>query len=58
MLIESEDSDPKYSEVEYWDFYDDEDEKVLGVERWGNDFEVSAGYYIEPYELTILSAGE
>lgn len=58
VLIESEDSDPKYSEVEYWDFYDDEDEKVLGVERWGNDFEVSAGYYIEPYELTILSAGE
>jgi inorganic pyrophosphatase len=58
VLIESQDSDPKYSEVEYWDFYDDEDEKVLGVERWGDDFEVSAGHYIEPYELTILSAGE
>ena len=58
VLIESEDSDPKYSEVEYWDFYDDDDEKVLGVERWGNDFEVTAGYYIEPYELTILSTGD
>lgn len=58
VLIESEDSDPKYSEVEYWDFYDDDDEKVLGVERWGNDFEVSAGHYIEPYELTILSTGD
>ncbi len=57
VLIESEDSDPRYSEVEYWDFYDDSDERVLGVERWGSDFEVSTGKYIEPYELTILSAG-
>lgn len=57
VLIESENSAPRYAEVEFWDFYDDSDEKSLGVERWGNDFEASVGRYIEPFELTILSVG-
>lgn len=57
VLVESEDSAPHYAQVEFWDYYDDEEEKFLGVERWGNELEVSAGQYIEPYELTILSTG-
>ena len=58
VLIESEDSEPHYSQVEFWDFYDEEDEQFLGIERWGNELEVSVGHYIEPFELSILSTGD
>ena len=57
VLVESEDSQPHYAKVEFWDFYDSSEEYFLGVERWGNELEVSVGKYIEPYELDILSAG-
>jgi hypothetical protein len=57
VLIESEDSPPRYAQVEFWDFCDDSEEHFLGVERWENEIEVSTGRSIEPYELTILAAG-
>jgi len=57
VLIESEDSTPKYAQVEYWDFYESSDEWTLGIEKWGGEIEVSLGRYIEPYEIEILSAG-
>lgn len=57
VLVESEDSQPHYAKVEFWDFYDESEEFTLGVERWGNELEVSVGHYIEPYELNILSVG-
>ncbi len=57
VLIESEDSEPHYAEVEFWDYSDDEDQQFLGVERWGNELEISLGHYIEPFELSILSTG-
>lgn len=58
VSIETQDSEPRFVEVEYWDYYDDSEEYTLGVERWGNDIEVSAGEYIEPYELTILPGAD
>lgn len=57
VLIESEDSEPRYTQVEYWDYYNDAEDKFIGVERWGGELEASAGHYIEPFELSILSAG-
>lgn len=57
VLIESSDSPPRYTEVEFWDFCDDSETHFLGVERWGNELEASTGKSIGDYELTILSAG-
>ena len=57
VLVESEDSPPRYVEVEYWDFLDASEQKFLGIERWGGEFEVSLGHSIAPYDLTILHAG-
>lgn len=57
VLIESSDSPPRYTEVEFWDFCDESEQHFLGVERWGNDLEASTGKSIEPFELIILSAG-
>ncbi|PIQ24563.1 hypothetical protein COW36_11135 [bacterium (Candidatus Blackallbacteria) CG17_big_fil_post_rev_8_21_14_2_50_48_46] len=57
VLMESEDSTPKYAQVEYWDFYSSDEESALGVEKWGGDLEVSLSQAIEPYEITILALG-
>ena len=57
VLVESENTAPRYTEVEFWDFYDDADERSLGIERWDNELEASIAQYIEPYELNILSIG-
>jgi hypothetical protein len=57
VLIESQDSTPRYSQVEYWDFCDQDEVHYLGVERWGDELEASLAEEIEPYELTILPAG-
>jgi hypothetical protein len=58
VLIESEDSQPKYAQVEYWDFYEESDEWTFGVEKWGGQIECSLGRYIEPFEIEILSFGK
>ncbi|HEY9844472.1 MAG: DUF4178 domain-containing protein [Candidatus Sericytochromatia bacterium] len=57
VLIESEDSTPHKTQVEFWDYCDDSEEHFLGIERWGDELEVSSGHAIEPFELTILAAG-
>ncbi len=54
VLIESQDSTPQRSRVEYWDYCDDTEDYYLSVERWGEELEVSVAQAIEPYELTIL----
>ncbi|AUJ25047.1 DUF4178 domain-containing protein [Virgibacillus dokdonensis] len=41
---------------EYYDFYDDSDEKSLSLEKWGNEIEASIGYEIEEYELKIIAS--
>ena len=57
VLVESEDSAPHHSQVEYWDYCDNSENHFLSVERWGEELEASLGQSIEPYELTILSVG-
>lgn len=57
VLIESSDSPPRYSEVEFWDYCDDSEAHFLSVERWGNELEASTGQPIGDYELDILAAG-
>ncbi|WP_050182156.1 DUF4178 domain-containing protein [Domibacillus robiginosus] len=41
--------------VDYYDYTDDSEEHFLSVEVWGGDVEVSYGYEIEEYEITILA---
>ncbi|OKL36484.1 DUF4178 domain-containing protein [Domibacillus mangrovi] len=41
--------------VDYYDYADDSGEHYLSVEVWGGDVEVSYGYEIEEYEVTILA---
>lgn len=41
--------------VDYYDYADDSEEHFLSVEVWGGDVEVSYGYEIEEYEITILA---
>ncbi|WP_046179964.1 DUF4178 domain-containing protein [Domibacillus tundrae] len=41
--------------VDYYDYMDDSEEHFLSVEVWGGDVEVSYGYEIEEYEITVLA---
>lgn len=58
VLIESEDSQPRYTQVEYWDFSEKDEKYALGVEKWGGEWEVMFCRAIEPYALTIFSGGK
>ncbi|GAA0414653.1 MAG: DUF4178 domain-containing protein [Bacillota bacterium] len=40
----------------YFDYYDDDEEKFLSIEKWGNEIEVSTGYEIEEFELKIIAS--
>lgn len=39
----------------YFSYYDEEDEKALSIEIWGNEIEASTGYDIEEYEIKIIA---
>lgn len=39
----------------YFSYYDEEDEKALSLEIWGNEIEASTGYDIEEYEIKIIA---
>lgn len=41
--------------VNYWDFWDAEEETCISIEEWDGDFEVSWGRTIKPYELELLA---
>ncbi|TDL30746.1 DUF4178 domain-containing protein [Jeotgalibacillus sp. S-D1] len=43
------------AQCRYYSYYDDEDEKALSIEIWGNEVEASTGYDIEEYELKIIA---
>ncbi|KAA3616012.1 MAG: DUF4178 domain-containing protein [Calditrichaeota bacterium] len=41
-----------------WDFVDENDEKFLSIEQWGeNEFEASIGFYVEEYQFTSILPG-
>lgn len=42
-------------ECRYWDFADSTGKRLLSVERWGNEFEVSLGVRVRPEELDIFA---
>lgn len=56
VKIESE-SGMKQALAEYWDFESDSG-KLLSVERWASETEVSLGQVIEPYQLSLLPGDE
>jgi len=39
----------------YFSYYDEQDEKALSLEIWGNEIEASTGYDIEEYEIKIIA---
>lgn len=43
------------AQCRYFSYFDEEDEKALSLEIWGNEIEASTGYYIEEYELKIIA---
>ncbi|MCA9732510.1 MAG: DUF4178 domain-containing protein [Deferribacteres bacterium] len=41
-----------------WDFIDEDDEKTLSIEQWGEtEFDASAGFYVEEYQFTNILPG-
>ncbi|MGO1058250.1 DUF4178 domain-containing protein [Planococcus sp. FY231025] len=44
------------AEMDYFEYLDESGETFLSVEVWGSEVEVSKGYSIEEYEITILAA--
>ena len=44
------------AEMNYYEYVDESGESFLSVEVWGGEVEVSKGYEIEEYEITILAA--
>lgn len=45
--------DDRWREMISWTYYDIKEEKVLGIERWGEeDFEASFGQMVEQYEFS------
>lgn len=41
-----------------WDFVDEDDEKFLSIEQWGEtEFEAAAGFYVEEYQFTNILPG-
>ncbi|HET7658009.1 MAG TPA: DUF4178 domain-containing protein [Bacillales bacterium] len=43
------------TDVHYFDYSDETEEKLLSVEIWGGDIEVSVGRPIEDYEIKIIA---
>jgi len=43
------------AEMDYYEYADESGESFLSVEVWGGEVEVSKGYEIEEYEITILA---
>ncbi len=41
-----------------WDFVDEDDEKFLSIEQWGEtEFEASSGFYVEEYQFINILPG-
>ncbi len=40
--------------VEYWDYYDEDEEKAFFIEKWDGEIETSTGRYIEDYNIEIF----
>ena len=42
----------------YWDFFNDDEDEVVGVEKWSNGgMEVSHGVRVEPEDIKVLNKG-
>ena len=50
--------DTDWSNFSYWDYEDDSEDKLISIESWDGDFEISAGEYVEPFEFSVFRKGE
>ncbi len=42
-----------------WDFIDDQEEKILSIEQWGeNEFEAAVGIMVQEYQFTNILPGK
>ncbi len=48
----------KYKNVDFEEYEDSTEEKIIGIERWADETEYSQGYYIDKEEITIISKEE
>lgn len=48
----------KNETVDFEEYEDSTEEKIIGIERWEDETEYSQGYYIDKEEITILSKEE
>ena len=46
--------DKGWSNFAYWDYEDESEDKIVSIESWDGDFEISAGEYVEPFEFSIF----
>lgn len=49
---------PRGKRVEYWDYYDEKEEKAFFIEKWDGEIEASMGRYIEEYNVEIFPVSE
>ena len=57
LMYENGSNDGK--EFIVWDFIDEDDEKLLSIEQWGEkDFEACVGEYVEEYQFTNILPGQ
>ncbi len=46
-----------WSSFAYWDYEDETEDKIIGIESWDGDFEIHAGEYVEPFEFSVFRKG-
>lgn len=49
---------PEGKWVEYWDYYDKDEEQAFFIEKWDGEIETSIGRYIEEYNVEIFPISE
>lgn len=45
----------KAEQFDYWDFENDEEDKLISAERWGGEIEASLSYPVKPSQVTVYS---
>ena len=49
--------DKGWSDFEFWDYEDASEDKIVSIECWDGDWEISAGEYAESFEFSVFRKG-
>ena len=47
-----------WSDFEFWDYEDESEDKIVSIECWDGDWEISAGEYTEAFEFGLFRKGK